>query len=133
MRYWLVLAALFALIFFWTPPHFWSLSLYRCGDYQDAGVPMLPVVAGKAATKRQMLFYTLLLIPVALAPAMLGIAGWLYGAAAVALGLGFVAAAIRVLRSDSDVPAKRMFRYSLFYLATLFALLVVDGPAGVSG
>ena len=125
--------ALFALIFFWTPPHFWALSLYRCGDYQDAGVPMLPVVAGKAATKRQMLIYTLLLLPVALAPTLLGIAGWLYGAAALALGLGFVSAAIRVLRSDRDAPAKRMFRYSLVYLATLFALLIVDGPAGLSG
>jgi len=125
--------ALFALIFFWTPPHFWALSLYRCGDYQNAGVPMLPVVAGKAVTKRQMLFYTLLLIPVALAPTVLGIAGWIYGASSIALGLGFVSAAVAVLRSDSDAPAKRMFRYSLFYLATLFALLMVDGSAGLSG
>lgn len=125
--------ALFALIFFWTPPHFWSLSLYRCGDYHDAGVPMLPVVAGKAVTKRQMLFYTLLLIPVALAPTALGMAGWIYGAGSFLLGLGFVAAAITVLRSEGDAPAKRMFRYSLLYLAGLFALLIIDGPVGLSG
>jgi protoheme IX farnesyltransferase len=125
--------ALFALIFFWTPPHFWALSLYRCGDYQNAGVPMLPVVAGKAATKRQMLFYTLLLIPVALAPSLLGIAGWVYGASSIALSLGFVSAAVKVLQSESDAPAKRMFGYSLFYLATLFALLIVDGPIGLAG
>ncbi len=125
--------ALFALIFFWTPPHFWSLSLYRCGDYQNAGVPMLPVVAGKPATKRQMLLYTLLLIPVALAPSLLGVAGWIYGAASLVLSLGFVSAAVAVLRSESDAPARRMFRYSLFYLAALFALLIVDGPVGLSG
>jgi protoheme IX farnesyltransferase len=125
--------ALLALIFFWTPPHFWALSLYRCGDYQNAGVPMLPVVAGKAVTKRQMLFYTLLLIPVALAPTLLGIAGWVYGASSILLSLGFVSAAVKVLRSDSDAPARRMFGYSLFYLATLFALLIVDGPIGLSG
>jgi len=125
--------ALFALIFFWTPPHFWALSLYRCGDYRDAGVPMLPVVAGKATTKRQMLFYTLLLLPVAFAPTLLGIAGWFYGAASIALSLGFVGAAVQVLRSESDGPAKRMFGYSLFYLATLFALLIVDGLSGLPG
>ncbi len=125
--------ALFALIFFWTPPHFWSLSLYRCGDYQNAGVPMLPVVAGKPATKRQMLLYTLLLVPVALAPSLLGVAGWIYGAASLVLSLGFVSAAVAVLRSESDAPARRMFRYSLFYLAALFALLIVDGPVGPSG
>jgi len=125
--------ALFALIFFWTPPHFWALSLYRCGDYHDAGVPMLPVVAGKAVTKRQMLFYTLLLLPVALAPTLLGVAGWIYGASSVVLGAGFVFAALAVLRSSRDALAKRMFGYSLFYLASLFALLIVDGPAGISG
>ena len=125
--------ALFALIFFWTPPHFWALSLFRCGDYQDAGVPMLPVVAGKEATRRQMLFYTLLLIPVALAPAWLGMAGWIYGGAALLFSLGFLGHAIAVMRDHSDKPAKRMFGYSLIYLAALFALLIVDRAPGVAG
>jgi protoheme IX farnesyltransferase len=125
--------ALFALIFFWTPPHFWALALYRCADYQAAGVPMLPVVAGKETTRRQMLFYTLLLIPVSLAPALLGFAGWIYGAAAMALSLGFVWAAVAVMRDTSDAPAKRMFGYSIFYLFALFAMLVVDRTPGLGG
>jgi protoheme IX farnesyltransferase len=118
---------LFALIFMWTPPHFWALSLYRCGDYAAAGVPMLPVVAGKAETKRQMLIYTVLLVPVALAPTLLGFAGWIYGGAALILGSLFVAAAIAVLRDDTDRSAKRMFGFSIFYLFALFALLMADG------
>jgi protoheme IX farnesyltransferase len=118
---------LFALIFMWTPPHFWALSLYRCGDYAAAGVPMLPVVAGKAETKRQMLIYTVLLVPVALAPTLLGFAGWIYGGAALTLGALFVAAAIAVLRDDTDRSAKRMFGFSIFYLFALFALLMADG------
>ena len=125
--------ALFALIFFWTPPHFWALALYRCGDYAKAGVPMLPVVAGRAATTRQMLAYTLLLLPVALAPTLLGFAGWVYGSASLVLSLGFVAAAATVMRADDDGPAKRMFGYSIFYLATLFALLVADRVPGLAG
>ena len=72
--------ALFLLIFLWTPPHFWALALYRSDDYRRAGVPMLPVVAGPRETKRQMLLYTLVLVPVALAPTLLGAVGWLYGA-----------------------------------------------------
>jgi protoheme IX farnesyltransferase len=118
---------LFALIFMWTPPHFWALSLYRCGDYAAAGVPMLPVVAGKAETKRQMLIYTVLLVPVALAPTLLGFAGWIYGTAALFLGALFVAAAIAVLRDDTDRSAKRMFGFSILYLFALFALLIADG------
>jgi protoheme IX farnesyltransferase len=118
---------LFALIFMWTPPHFWALSLYRCGDYAAAGVPMLPVVAGKAETKRQMLIYTVLLVPVALAPTLLGFAGWIYGTAALVLGALFVAAAVAVLRDDTDRSAKRMFGFSILYLFALFALLIADG------
>ncbi len=125
--------ALFALIFFWTPPHFWALALYRCGDYAKAGVPMLPVVAGRAATTRQMLAYTLLLLPVALAPTLLGFAGWIYGGASLVLSLGFVAAAAIVMRAADDGPARRMFGYSIFYLATLFALLVADRVPGLAG
>jgi protoheme IX farnesyltransferase len=118
--------ALFALIFFWTPPHFWALALVKSADYARAGVPMLPVVAGAAETKRQMLIYTLLLLPVGLAPTLLGVAGWIYGGASIALGLLFVAAALRVMRDDGARSAWTMFGYSILYLFALFALLMVD-------
>ena len=122
--------ALFLLIFLWTPPHFWALALYRREDYRRAGVPMLPVVAGPRETKRQMLIYTLLLLPVSLAPTLLGAVGWVYGAVALALSLGFVGHAIAVWRTADDETAHRaarkMFRYSLIYLAALFAALPVD-------
>ncbi|MFZ5779589.1 MAG: heme o synthase [Pseudomonadota bacterium] len=122
--------ALFLLIFLWTPPHFWALALYRSDDYRRAGVPMLPVVAGPRETKRQMLTYTIVLLPVALAPTLLGAVGWLYGAAAVALGLGFVGHGLAVWRAPDDETghgaARRMFRYSLLYLAILFAALPLD-------
>ena len=123
--------ALFALIFMWTPPHFWALALYRCGDYAAAGVPMLPVVAGKAETKRQMLIYTVLLLPIGMAPVMLGVSGWIYGAAALALGLLFIAAAVAVQRDETDRSAKRMFGFSIFYLFALFALLMADRAIGI--
>jgi protoheme IX farnesyltransferase len=125
--------ALFALIFFWTPPHFWSLSLYRAGDYARAGVPMLPVVAGVRETKKHMLAYTLVLWPVALAPALMGIAGWVYGAAALALSALFTAAAVRVWRDEGDRSAKDMFAFSILYLFLLFALLVLDRAPGIVG
>jgi heme o synthase len=122
--------ALFGLIFLWTPPHFWALALYRSDDYRRAGVPMLPVVAGARETKRQMLLYTLVLLPVALAPTLLGAVGWLYGAAAMVLGLAFIGHALVVWRTaddDSAHPAaRRMFRFSLLYLALLFAALPLD-------
>jgi heme o synthase len=122
--------ALFLLIFLWTPPHFWALALYRSDDYRRAGVPMLPVVAGPRATKKQMLLYTLLLVPVALAPTLLGAVGWLYGAVAVGLSLGFIAHAVAVWRAPDDrrghATARRMFKFSLLYLAVLFAALPID-------
>ncbi|MDX2103233.1 MAG: heme o synthase [Alphaproteobacteria bacterium] len=118
---------MFALIFLWTPPHFWALALYRCGDYDRAGVPMLPVVAGAAATKRQMLLYTVVLVPVTMAPVALGFAGWVYGVPALALALGFVAMAVAVLRSTGDRWPRAMFRFSLAHLFGLFLLLLVDG------
>jgi protoheme IX farnesyltransferase len=118
--------ALFALIFFWTPPHFWSLALVKSGDYAHAGVPMLPVVAGARETKRQMLVYTLLLLPIALAPTLLGVAGWIYGGASLALGLLFVVAALRVMRDETSRSAWTMFGYSILYLFALFALLMFD-------
>jgi protoheme IX farnesyltransferase len=137
--------SLFLLIFMWTPPHFWALALFREGDYAKAGVPMMPVVAGQDATKRQMLVYTLLLFPVALAPAALGVAGWAYVAIAVALNLAFIAHAVMVLRERDVAPpargagkgghraAKAMFAFSLVYLFTHFAALVLDRAPGLFG
>ncbi|MGF1625849.1 MAG: heme o synthase [Alphaproteobacteria bacterium] len=127
--------ALFALIFFWTPPHFWALALFRKVDYEKAGVPMLPVVAGVRETKRQMFAYTLLLLPLSAAPALLGIAGWLYLAGAMALSLNFLRHGWTVLRTpDAEIgdpamerPAKRMFGFSILYLFGLFTLIMIDG------
>ena len=123
--------ALFLIIFMWTPPHFWALSLYKEGDYAKAGAPMMPVVAGQRSTKLQMLVYPLVLCPLTLAPVYLGVAGWVYGAASIALNLGFVGHAIRVLRSDDLRNAKRMFGFSLLYLFLHFALLCVDRAPGI--
>jgi protoheme IX farnesyltransferase len=127
--------ALFAIIFFWTPPHFWALSLYKSDEYAAAGIPMLPVVAGARETKRQMLIYTLVLWPVTAAPWLLGVSGPLYGVGAAALSLAFTASAIRVWRDDSDpnggprgdqMPARQMFMFSLAYLFLIFVLLLAD-------
>ena len=120
-------AVLFLLVFLWTPPHFWALALYRQGDYAAAGVPMLPVVAGARATKRQILAYTLGLRPLAPAPALMGFAGPLYGAVAGVLGILFVLAALRVMRDDGERAARQMFGFSILYLFLLFAMLIVDG------
>ena len=122
--------ALFAIIFFWTPPHFWALSLYRSGDYATAGVPMLPVVAGPRQTKRQMLLYTLLLWPVTAAPWLLGVAGSLYGAGAILLNGVFTGAAIQVWRDSGERSARRMFALSLLYLFLIFSLLLLDRTRG---
>ena len=124
---------LFLLIFMWTPPHFWALALFRAGDYAKAGVPMLPVVAGARATKIQMLIYTLILFPIALAPWALGIAGNLYGAAAVVLGGFFILAAVSVFLDRTDRSAKRMFAFSILYLFLLFALIITDRAPGLLG
>jgi protoheme IX farnesyltransferase len=124
---------LFAIIFMWTPPHFWALSLYRRGDYEMAGVPMLPVVAGVRETRRQILFYTLLLAPLGTAPAVIGMASWAYGAFAGALGLAFAALAVGVLRDPGEMFARRTFRFSLLYLFLLFAALIADRATGLSG
>ena len=123
--------ALFAIIFFWTPPHFWALALFRCKDYARAGIPMMPVVAGEAATKRQMLVYTLLLLPLSVLPTLLGATGTLYLASALALGLVFTGLALAVLREPPGQhrQAKRMFGFSVLYLFLLFALLMVDRAA----
>ena len=125
--------ALFLLIFMWTPPHFWALALFRAGDYAKAGVPMLPVVAGARATKIQMLIYTVILLPVALAPWALGVAGHVYGIAAAVLGGLFVLAAVSVMLDRTDRSAKRMFAFSILYLFLLFALIIVDRAPGLMG
>jgi protoheme IX farnesyltransferase len=122
--------ALFAIIFFWTPPHFWALSLYRADDYAAAGVPMLPVVSGLHETKRQILLYTLVLWPVTVAPWLLGVAGDLYAAGTLLLNAVFTVTAIRVCRDDSDRSARRMFAFSLLYLFLIFSLLLMDRAGG---
>ncbi len=123
---------LFAIVFMWTPPHFWALALYRSEDYRKAGVPMLPVVAGPAATRRQIVLYSALLWPLTLAPTLLGVAGLVYGAGAFLLGAVFMAMAVQVLRSEDARPAMRLFGYSILYLFLLFALLLVEAALGLS-
>ena len=123
--------ALFLIIFMWTPPHFWALALYRQGDYAKAGVPMLPVVAGKEETRRQILIYTALLVPLSLAPVALGMAGVIYGTVAAAMGGTFLWLALRVRRARDDASARRMFGFSILYLFALFAALIAEhGAAG---
>jgi protoheme IX farnesyltransferase len=118
---------LFLIIFFWTPPHFWALSLYRADDYARAGIPMLPVVAGAKETRRQILLYTLLLAPLGVAPWLLGYAGALYGIVAVALGAAMIILALRVRGEERGHAASRqMFAFSILYLFLLFAGLLVD-------
>jgi heme o synthase len=117
---------LFAIIFLWTPPHFWALSLFMNDDYRRAGVPMMPVVAGAESTKRQMLAYTLALLPVALAPWLLGYAGPGYGIAALALSVFFIFTALRVLQDATHKSARLMFGYSVFYLFAIFLGLMFN-------
>src|SRR5271169_5610519 len=117
---------LFLIIFFWTPPHFWALSLYRSDDYARAGVPMLPVVAGADETRRQILLYTLLLAPLGLAPWLLGYAGLPYGLAALTTGAIMIALALRVRAETTaakHAASKQMFAFSILYLFLLFAML----------
>ncbi len=135
----LVPLVLFAIVFFWTPPHFWSLALFANADYRRAGVPMLPVVAGAKETRRQIVAYTMLLVPLSLAPWLMGFAGLIYGLAAAVLGAGFLVSVWRVAadRQDAagvsltnDAPARAAFKYSILYLFSLFAALAVDRLAG---
>ncbi|OAI45420.1 protoheme IX farnesyltransferase [Rhizomicrobium sp. SCGC AG-212-E05] len=125
---------LVAIIFMWTPPHFWALSLWRSDDYARAGVPMLPVVKGKPHTRLQILLYTIALVPLGVAPAMLGFAGALYLAAAAGTGAWFLWAAIGVYRERDDVKepaARRLFGVSLVYLTALFAALIAEKLIGL--
>lgn len=117
---------MFAIIFVWTPPHFWALALFRKEDYAHAGIPMLPVVAGEEATRRQMLAYTLLLWPVTLSLVALGLAGSFYLAVALALNVGFTQHAVTLWRTRSEAAAKRMFITSNTYLMLLFVALFLD-------
>jgi len=117
---------LFLIIFAWTPPHFWSLALYRTEDYARAGVPMLPVTHGKPYTRLQVLLYTLILFAVSLLPYVVRMSGALYFVAALALGGVFLGYALRIYLAYSDALARRTFRYSIAYLALLFAALLLD-------
>jgi len=117
---------LFLVIFFWTPPHFWALALYRTKDYAGVGVPMLPVVAGAAATRRHILAYTAILAAVALLPAWPGDAGWIYLLAALALGGIYLAVAVELWRRPSDRVATTAFKFSILYLFGLFLALILD-------
>ena len=122
---------LFAIIFLWTPPHFWALSLFVRTDYANAGVPMMPVVAGIESTRRQILLYSLPMIAAAVAPWAMGLAGWVYGAASIALNAVFLVLAVAVLANKASEPRamgpeKRLFAFSILYLFGLFAALVVD-------
>ena len=117
---------LFIIIFMWTPPHFWALALVRADEYKQAGVPMLPVVSGKDATRRQILIYSMLLVPVSLAPLALGIAGAIYATTAIAMGGGLLFLAYRIITQRDDGSARRMFQYSIFYLFILFLVLIVE-------
>lgn len=127
----LVPLLLFAIIFLWTPPHFWALALFMKSDYAAAGVPMLPVVSGQKVTRNQIFAYSFPMAAAALAPVALGESGWLYGTAAVALNLVFLGLAFAVWRNTtveaSEMkPEKRLFAFSILYLFLLFALFAAD-------
>ncbi len=117
---------LFAIIFLWTPPHFWALALYKRSDYDKAGVPMLPVVAGRKSTAWQMLAYTVALLPVTLLPCVIGLSGAVYGAGALALGLVFMGYSVSVICDAGERSARRMFPFSILHLFLIFVLLLVD-------
>ena len=114
------------IIFVWTPPHFWALALYRAEDYARAGLPMLPVTHGNDFTRLQIVLYTLVLLAASLLPFVQGMSGWLYLAAALSLGVWFLALTLALWRRYSEALARRTFRYSIWYLAWLFSALLVD-------
>ena len=142
---------LFGIIFLWTPPHFWALALYKAGDYEKAGVPMLPVVAGPRATRRQIMLYALALVALSLVPVLTGLGGLLYGLAASLLGLAFLGLSVRVWRSRAgesksvveaegaalyavrrgDKAARDLFGFSILYLFALFAVLLAEHGLGL--
>ncbi len=117
---------LFTIIFLWTPPHFWALALFRQGDYAKAGIPMLPVVAGGRETRKQILIYSLILVPVSLLPVVFALSGAVYGVAAVLLGAGLLRHAVAVWRDETDATARPMFFFTITYLFLIFVFLLVD-------
>jgi len=129
---------LFAIIFMWTPPHFWALALFVQSDYAKVGIPMMPVVRGEASTRRQILIYAVLLLPLAVAPWLIDGTGALYGIAALALSVLFVLLSLPVAlrragEGDAMKPEKRLFAFSIVYLFALFAALVADAVARQQG
>ena len=128
---------MFLIIFFWTPPHFWALSLWRTQDYARAGIPMLPVVAGPVETRRQILIYAVALAPIGASPWLLGYAGMVYGFTAVAAGAVMAHLAMQLHRFGDtpagDRAAKRLFGLSILYLFLLFAVLLIDDRLGAPG
>jgi heme o synthase len=119
---------LFLIIFFWTPPHFWALALYRTDDYARAGIPMLPVVAGDISTRRQILLYTLVLVPLGVAPWLFGYTGALYGLTAIGAGAIMILLGWQVLRErpPAESASRKLFAFSILYLFLLFAVLLVE-------
>jgi heme o synthase len=117
---------LFAIIFLWTPPHFWGLAIYRKREYESAGFPMMPSVVGDVATRRQSLGYTLALLPVTLAPVWLGYLGWMYGVVATIGGLWFLALVVRSMVADSPMVDWKVFKGSVSYLSVLFLAMLID-------
>ena len=117
---------LFAIIFIWTPPHFWALALYRSGDYEKAGIPMMPVVSGVQETKKQMLIYATLLFPITVAPAFTGLASLYAGGLIGLLSLWFILHAYKVYRTEGYEFPRRMFRFSILYLFLIFVTLLAD-------
>ena len=125
---------LFLIVFFWTPPHFWALALVKQKDYGRVGVPMAPNVWGERETMRQMLVYTLVLIPLSLVPVSYGGLGWVYGALALGLGLWLLRDVLRLRRAANlTAPAWTLYRNSLLYLALLFAAMALDGVLPFGG
>ncbi len=129
---------LFAIIFMWTPPHFWALALFVKTDYENVGIPMMPNVRGEKSTRRQILVYSVLLVPLAATPWFIGGTGPIYGVAALALSLAFLALSIPVAfrekqADDTMKPEKRLFAFSIVYLFALFAVLVVDRVLAYNG
>ena len=119
---------LFLIIFFWTPPHFWALALYRTEDYARARIPMLPVDSGDASTRRQIMFYTLILVPLGVAPWALGYTGALYGVTAIVTGAIMVVLGWQVFRESrpAERASRNLFAFSILYLFLLFAVLLVE-------
>ncbi|NOZ66167.1 MAG: protoheme IX farnesyltransferase [Alphaproteobacteria bacterium] len=121
---------LFGIIFMWTPPHFWSLSLFACKDYKAAGIPMLPVVSGEGETRKQILIYTFLMAAVSLLPWSMGFAGPIYGIVAAVMGAAFIWLSLALFVKKDNAAAKKVFFFSLFYLFILFAVMGGEAMIG---